>query len=130
MAAKKEPSKIGRPRIIDSPETFDRLVDSYIDMCRKANEPVLLTGLVLALGLTCKDSLYEYGTYPEFSESVKRARTLVEMEYEKRLNSGSNAAAPIFALKNFGWRDKPEDENKSAEAIADALRDVFGKLPD
>ena len=103
---------VGRPRKISSPEEFDRLVDLYIATCQNIDKPVpiTLTGMILALGLTSKDSLYEYGTYPEFSESVKRARLLIEQEYENRLIVGTNAAAPIFALKNFGWRDKAEVE--------------------
>lgn len=109
MTEEKKP--VGRPRKIDSPETFDMLVDSYIDMCRTANEPILLTGMVLALGLVSKDTFYEYQKFPEFTDSVKRARTLIELEYEKRLNNSSNASAPIFALKNFGWTDKQEVEH-------------------
>lgn len=110
MTETTEPSKggnkVGRPRLIDSPETFDMLVDSYVDMCRTANEPILLTGMVLSLGLFSKESFYDYAGYPEFFQSVKRAKLIVEAEYEKRLNTGTNAAGSIFALKNFGWADK------------------------
>lgn len=118
MTKRKKPEDklpVGRKRLIDSPETFDKLVDSYIDLCKQANEPILLTGMILSLGLNSRDSFYEYQKYPEFSDSVKRARMLIEMEYEKRLNSGSNAAAPIFALKNFGWTDKQELEHTSPD---------------
>ena len=110
MTEKKNP--VGRPRKIKSPEEFDALVDSYIDLCKSADppEPVLLTGMCLALGLYGKEALAEYAEYPEFTLSVKRARTLIEMEYEKRLNVNSAAAGPIFALKNFGWKDKVEQE--------------------
>lgn len=112
----KKKNPVGRPRKIKSPEEFDRLVDSYIDMCRKNDEPVLLIGMVLALGLTSKEAFYNYGSeYAEFSESVKRARSLVELEYEKRLNVNSSAAGPIFALKNFGWKDKQEVDNISSD---------------
>jgi hypothetical protein len=105
-----EPSKrpVGRPRAIDCPEKFDALVDGYFDLCRQNSEPILLTGMILSLGLVSKEAFYNYETYPEFSDSVKRARMLVEMEYEKRLNTASAVAAPIFALKNFGWKDKQE----------------------
>jgi hypothetical protein len=106
---------VGRPRKIESPEKFDELVDSYIALCQQANEPILLTGLILSLGLTSKEGFYEYQNYEGFSDSVKRARMLVEMEYEKRLNNGSNAAAPIFALKNFGWADKQEIDHTSSD---------------
>jgi hypothetical protein len=101
---------VGRPRKIKSPEEFDSLVDSYLAMCRANEEPILLTGMILALGLCSKEAFYLYETYPEFLDSVKRARMLVESEYEKRLNVNSSAAGPIFALKNFGWKDKVEQE--------------------
>lgn len=101
---------VGRPRLIESPEKFDNLVDAYLELCRTADpkEPITLNGLVLALGLTHKDSFYEYEKYDGFSDSVKRARTFIELEYEKKLVNGQNAAGPIFALKNFGWKDKTE----------------------
>lgn len=111
MTASKEPSKggdIGRPRKISSPEEFDRLVDLYIAMCQDPEKPraITLTGLILALGLSSRQSLDEYLNYPEFSDSVKRAKLLIEHEYENRLVVGTSAAASIFALKNFGWMDK------------------------
>lgn len=113
MEVEKRP--VGRPRKIKSPEEFDRLADGYLEMCRVSGEPVLLIGMVLALGLVNKDSFYEYEKYPEFSESVKRARSFIELEYEKRLVLGTQAAGPIFALKNFGWKDKQEIETTITE---------------
>lgn len=101
---------VGRPRIITTPEEFDERVDAYIAECKAKEEPVLLTGMILALGLNSKNTFYEYENYPEFSDSVKRARLLVEMEYEKRLCTLPSATGSIFALKNFGWRDKVENE--------------------
>lgn len=118
MTKRKKPEDklpVGRKRIISTPEEFDRLVDGYIDICRQTNEPVLFIGLVLALGLNSKESFREYENYPEFSASVKRARSLIEIEYEKRLVVGSHAAGPIFALKNFGWTDKQEIDLKSSD---------------
>jgi hypothetical protein len=117
MTAKKEPSNkggdtekkpVGRPRLFSSPQEFDDLVDQYILICQNPEQPkaITLTGMVLALGFCSKDTLYEYQNYPEFTDSVKRARLLVEQEYENRLVTGSNSASSIFALKNFGWADK------------------------
>lgn len=101
---------VGRPRLISTPEEFDRRVDLYMAMCQDPDnpKPITLTGLVLALGFCSKDTLYEYEKYPEFTDSVKRSRTFIEHEYENRLVAGNNATAPIFALKNFGWKDKQE----------------------
>lgn len=101
---------VGRPRIITTPEEFDERVDAYIAECKEKEEPVLLTGMILALGMNSKNTFYEYENYPEFSDSVKKARLLVEMEYEKRLCTLPSATGSIFALKNFGWRDKVENE--------------------
>jgi hypothetical protein len=102
---------IGRPRKISSPEEMDRLVDEYVAMCRNPEnpQPILLTGMILHLGLSSRDSFDEYKKYDGFSNSVKRAKMIVEMEYEGRLVTGSSApAASIFALKNFGWKDRHE----------------------
>lgn len=96
----------GRPRKIQSPEQLDELVDNYIEMCKASDTPITLTGLILSLGLSSRESFDEYLKYNGFSDSVKRAKLYIEHEYEKRLNGGANAAAPIFALKNFGWSDK------------------------
>jgi hypothetical protein len=117
MTAKQKPSSktdgkdkkpVGRPRLFSSPDEFDALVDIYILKCQDPEKPtaITLTGMVIALGFCSKDTLYEYEKYPEFTDSVKRARLLVEQEYENRLVTGSNAASSIFALKNFGWADK------------------------
>jgi hypothetical protein len=107
-ATKDDKKAIGRPRLFSSPDEFDRLVDLYIASCQDTDKPkaITLTGMVLALGFTSKQGFYEYENYEGFSDSVKRARLLVEQEYENRLVVGSNAAASIFALKNFGWADK------------------------
>jgi hypothetical protein len=104
----KESKPVGRPRLFSSPDEFDAIVNKYIADCQNIEAPkvITLTGLVLALGFCSKDTLYEYQKFPEFTESVKRARLLIEQEYENRLITGGNAASSIFALKNFGWADK------------------------
>lgn len=72
-------------------------------------EPATVTGLALYLGFCSKSSLFDYETKEEFSTIIKKARTRVEHEYEKRLHSDKNVGA-IFALKNMGWKDKTETE--------------------
>ena len=106
----------GRPRKYDSPEEFDIKVDEYYRHCRATGEPITWTGLALYLGFSSRQSIDEYLNYDGFSDSVKRAKTLVEYGYEKLLHRGSNAAAPIFALKNFGWNDKQEGDTDDDEA--------------
>lgn len=100
----------GRPRRIESPEEFNRLVDEYVQSCLDSEAPVTWTGMALALGFYGRAELDNYATYEGFSQPVKRAKTLVECAYEHRLH-GQNAAGAIFALKNMGWSDKQEMEH-------------------
>ena len=118
----------GRPRIIPSPEEFDRRVDVYLAECKAEGQPILLTGMILALGLTSKESFYHYETYDGFYDSVKRARLMVELEYEKRLNIATSAAGPIFALKNFGWKDT--QEIKATVTEVKSLTDFYDEPSD
>ena len=100
---------MARPRIIKTPKQFDELADAYFRKCGDDGEPILLSGLILALGLSSRESLDEYGRRQEFFDSVKRAKLHVEMEYEKRL-CGTAPTGAIFALKNFGWSDRQDVE--------------------
>ena len=102
-----EKKEVGRPRIFDTPEQFDAKVQEYYNNCIESNEPVTWTGLALYLGFSSRQSIDEYQKYKGFSDSVKRAKLLVELAYEKRL-LGNNATGPIFVLKNMGWSDKQE----------------------
>lgn len=68
-----------------------------------------ISGLALFCGFADRHSLYEYEAKPEFTHTIKRARALMSVYYE-RLLSGSNCTGAIFALKNFGWVDKIETE--------------------
>lgn len=99
----------GRPRKIESPERMDELVSEYESKCFADEKAVTLTGLIRHLGLSSRQSLDEYSKYEGFSDSVKRAKLLVEQSYEERL-SGNAPTGAIFALKNMGWRDKQDHE--------------------
>lgn len=72
-------------------------------------QPATITGLSLFLGFCDKSSFYDYKKRPMFSHSIKRATSLIERSYEMGL-SGKTPTGAIFALKNFGWKDKQEVE--------------------
>lgn len=108
----------GRPRTIESPEEMDRLVAEYADQQAIEGKPLTLTGMILHMGLSSRQSLDEYKSYDGFSDSVKRAKLLIENEYEKRLH-GNTPTGAIFALKNFEWKDKTEhDVNVTTQEAA------------
>ena len=126
-----ETKSVGRPRVIATPEEMDELIDAYISMCGKSRPktPLTLTGMILALGLSSRESFDHYKTYgDEFSDSVKRGKLYIENAYETKLH-GTTATGSIFALKNFGWRDKPEDEVKSDQDLIDAISELSRNLP-
>lgn len=113
-------AKVGRPRIIETPEEFERRALEYFARCDADDEPYTVTGLALALGFSDRQSLNDYQARPEFSAVVKWARLVVESSYEKSLATGRvRPAGPIFVMKNLGWRDKsPEEANEDAETFA------------
>lgn len=104
---------MGRPRTIESPEEMDRLVDEYVESRRELvaetglPHPITLTGLILYMGLSSRQSLDQYAQYEGFNDSVKRAKLTVESQYEENLH-GQSASGSIFALKNMGWTDRQE----------------------
>ena len=61
----------------------------------------------------------------EFSDSVKRAKLLIENGYEVDLRKTGNPAGSIFALKNMGWSDRHDVEFRGGVGKVD-----LNKLPD
>lgn len=97
-------STVGRPSIWNDPEAFDRAVDEYFENKETVHT---WTGLAIHLGFESRQSLQDYKEKEGFSYPIKRALLKIEEKYEKALFN-KNAAGPIFALKNFNWKDKQE----------------------
>ena len=89
----------------DDPEKMQEAIDDYFENY----QPVTITGLALHLGFESRQSFYDYEKREAFSYTIKRARLRIETYYEGKLVA-NNAAGPIFALKNMGWKDKTETE--------------------
>lgn len=103
----------GRPRIWTDPEAFSQAVDEYFD----SDDEHTWTGLALHLGFCSRDSLNDYKKIDGFSDPIKKALLKIENKYEKAINS-RNPAGAIFALKNFGWKDKQEIDQKTEHSGA------------
>lgn len=107
----------GRPAYFETPDDLEKQIEEYFNSCTikvddnggiiSYGETVSITGLAFYLGFESRQSFYDYEQKPEFSYTIKRARLRVEMFYEKALTSAKPTGA-IFALKNFGWKDKQE----------------------
>lgn len=100
---------MARPLAVETPEEFDARAEAYFAQCAADQKRPTVNGLVLALGLTSRQSLHNYEARPEFMDTVKRARTVIEAAWEECL-SGPNAAGTIFWLKNQGWTDVQRTE--------------------
>lgn len=106
----------GKPLKFKTPEELQHRIDAYFADKLEPKftpdgavyyEPITITGLALALDTT-RETLMDYQERDEYSDTVKRAKLMVENYAEKMLFIGKSATGPIFALKNHGWRDQKD----------------------
>lgn len=117
----------GAPPFYDTPEALqDKITEYFNDGMKKKTITIgppnnrvailvpvpTITGLCIFLGFESRQSFYDYELRPEFSYTVKKARLFIENEYEEMLQTGNTTGA-IFALKNFGWTDKQEIDQRT-----------------
>lgn len=124
-----------RPPTYANPEDMAEKMQEYFDNPPLKNHTVngetiqvpfvSITGLALHLGFASRQSMYDYEEKEAFSYIVKRARTLIENEYEFMLQKGNTTGA-IFALKQFKWTDKVEQEEKQQDIIINIDTDALG----
>ena len=104
----------GRPRKFTDAESLYNSGMEYIDKVLGNGEHLTFTGLCIALDTTRETfGDYESGKYDDknnrFSDSVKRLKQRCENYAENKLFA-NNPTGAIFALKNYGWKDKSETE--------------------
>lgn len=116
----------GRPLKFQSVEDLKEKINKYF-----AETPIeewTITGLAIALD-TVRSVLidYEKGKYNqgdrEFSNTIKKAKHLVEHSYEIDLKKHGRSGT-IFALKNFDWKDQVDTLQVPAkvEDVSDELK--------
>lgn len=98
--------KAGRPPNWTTSEELQEDIDKYFNLTPQ--DEWTITGLALALD-TSRQTLLDYEEKDEFSDTVKKAKLKVENGYEKDLKKHGRSGT-IFALKNFDWRDKSEQD--------------------
>ena len=102
----------GRPLKFQNVKEFEKSVEEYF---AKAGDKPTITGL--ALHLDCDlDTIKNYTERDEFFGPLKKAYLRVQQGYENRMHEGACTGA-IFALKNFGWKDKQEVENSGETSM-------------
>lgn len=118
---REDKKNVGRPPKFKTPEELQKKIDAYFKNCPDRRQFVTkigevieipmptICGLCYYLGFESRQSFYDYEKEEKFSYTIKRARLFIEKEYEQLLQ-GNNCTGAIFALKNFGWVDKTEQE--------------------
>ena len=105
----------GRPPIWKDPKEFAESVEGYFkqwdDNPEMRGTPTW-TGLAIYLGFESRQSLEDYKKKEGFLTPIKKALIRIETIYEQMLFS-RNPAGSIFALKNFGWSDKQEIDQRT-----------------
>jgi len=99
----------GRPLKFSSPDEVMTKGLAYFDYCDSNSKPKTITGLALALDTT-RETLMDYQNKDEFSDTIKALKLRCENYAEEQVFVGKNQAGAIFALKNYGWRDKNETD--------------------
>ena len=94
--------------IFQTPEQLQTAVDEYFGNTRKPT----LSGLAYSLNID-RQTLYNYADREKYFDIIKRAQEKVESVYEERLIYENNPTGVIFALKNMGWKDKQEIEQRT-----------------
>ena len=101
----------GRPLKYNSVEEMQKDIDNYFAKCDEEKRPYTVSGLAYALGTT-RRTLLDYQEKEEFSHTIKKAKTKIELFNEEMLYSKDvSTTGVIFNLKNnYGWKDKQEIE--------------------
>jgi hypothetical protein len=132
--------KPGRPSKFKTVDDLQSAIDGYFNSCFEINaktgelmqvKPFTITGLALALD-TSRETLLdiEYGNGPyadnsSFSDAIKKAKLRCQNYAEEQMFTAYNPAGPIFALKNYGWKDKQDIElNANIRTVEEFLDEV------
>lgn len=128
-----------RPSEYKTPEELQIKVDEYFNSGFRKKKmyssewkeyevpAITMTDLAIFLWFASRQSIYDYSERWQFSYIIKRAQLFIEREYEERL-SGNSPTWAIFALKNMGWKDKSEIEQKTEHSFPELSQEQMKKI--
>ena len=115
-----------KPKHTDAAKLQDMCITYFKEM-EEQGRPSTVTGLALYLGYTSRQALLDNEKRDdqpqELVDAIKRAKLRVQLAYEERLH-GNNPTGAIFALKNFGWKDRQDIEHSGPEGKPLVIRMV------
>lgn len=122
----------GRPRIYETVEELEQLIEEYFELSE--GEPLLdadgmpvtykgqiimvkgyhptVTGLALHLGLRSRQAILNYQGRPEFNDAITRAKLRIEDYANQRLFDKDGVQGAKFTLTNNyeGYKEKVETD--------------------
>lgn len=101
----------GRPLKFKTVSELEEKIAKYFEETKK--EEWTITGLAIALD-TSRETLCNYEKKEAYFDTIKKAKDMVEYSYELDLKK-SGRTGTIFALKNFNWKDKIEQEHTNPD---------------
>ena len=110
----KKQKTAGQPLKFKTPDALKKIMDKYLD--ETPEKEWTWTGLALAIGGS-RQLLSDYEKREGYGKIIRTAKAHIENSYEEDLKE-SGRAGTIFALKNFGWKDKQEHEVSTGESGA------------
>lgn len=113
---------MGRPKLYNSKEEVQKIIDEYFALCDEKNKPYTMSGLANALNMD-RRSLLNYSKDDEFFLTIKKARAEIEQQLEENALLGkANSTFTIFNLKNnYGWKDAIEVKDNNELSKLDEL---------
>lgn len=116
----------GQPRKFSTPEELEEYINNFWNWCEEKGKRPTVTRLAVYLD-TNRQTLINYqnadnlddrfvGCSKEekrrYVDAIKRAKAIIESEYEDALFNRGETVGAIFTLKNnYDWKDKQEIVN-------------------
>ena len=137
-------NKGGHPMKWNSPQELQTSIDGYYIWTKENDMHITVTGLAWWLD-TSRLTLINYENCDtngwlgrctsedkrEYINTIKRAKRIIEMNYEELLYDNKKTTGAIFTLKNnYAWCDKQEivttnnDTKLSPDEVAKQLQDL------
>ena len=106
-----------------SPKDIEVIIDDYF--AKTPEEEITLSGLCIALDSN-KQTLANYQEKEDFKHIITMAKMRIENAYERSLRKNGRSG-DIFALKNFGWEDRPKkQETDDTASYLSILQQALG----
>lgn len=101
----------------DDVRDFHEKAHAYMDICDSCRYPIYPAGVAMACGVS-EFELKDMLNRPLYKRVVDGINTRISAYAQRMLYVGQNAAGPIFALKNYGWKDtyNKEETPKALDA--------------